>query len=530
MSLTGEKRATSVVSDLSNTSESTNHAADDLYNEKPDLSADAIRQYFTTRILTLFDFPIRKTELSPWQLLNPIPGLKLMNSTNWNFYFLGFFAWTVDSMDFFCVSASASEIAHTLNVDITEITWGVTLVLMLRSVGAFIFGIMSDYFGRKYPYIFICFLFVVLEIGTGFVQTYSQFLAVRALFGIAMGAMYGVASCTALEDQPQKARSILSGLFLPGYNLGYLLAVVFFRAFGSTYKNDQGWRALFWFSAGLPLILIVWRLMFPESETFVKMKQRKQDIAKKDGGNKHWFDRSILTSLKTEWLMFVYLIFLMSGFNFMSHGSQDLYPTLLVKQHGIGQDAKTVIMVVVNLGAICGGLFFGQLTELLGRRFTIIVCCLFSGAFLYPSFFSKNVSGIIGGYFFLNFGVMGAWGVAPLHLMELVNTTHRTFLSGLAYQLGNLASSASSTIEAEIGSRYPVELNGATDAYDYGKVMAIFCGAVFAYMIIFVFLGPERFHKVLTVNDTLERVPSLDSDKSSVRSETKDLKVDKCLV
>ncbi|EDK39342.2 hypothetical protein PGUG_03440 [Meyerozyma guilliermondii ATCC 6260] len=493
---------------------------EDLYNEKPDISKAAVKKYLATRITTLFDIPIRKTESTVWQVLNPIPGLKLMNSSNWNFYLLGFLAWTVDSMDFFCVSASAPEIAHTLQVDITEITWGVTLVLMLRSVGAFIFGIMSDYFGRKYPYIFICGLFVVLEIGTGFVQTYPQFLAVRALFGIAMGAMYGVASCTALEDQPPKARSILSGLFLPGYNLGYLLAVVFFRAFGDTYKGDQGWRALFWFSAGLPLILIVWRLWFPESKTFINMKKEKKVLAAKSGVVDSWFDRSILTTMKTEWLMFVYLVFLMSGFNFMSHGSQDLFITLLVKQHGIGPDAKTVIMVVVNLGAICGGLFFGQLTELLGRRLTIIICCIFSGAFLYPSFFSSNVSGIIGGYFFLNFGVMGAWGVAPVHLLELVNTTHRTFLSGLTYQLGNLASSASSTIEAEIGTRFPVKLGGATDAYDYGKVMAIFCGAVFAYMIVFIFLGPERFHKTLTVHD-IDDDRIQDSDHFSLASDTK---------
>lgn len=485
----------------------------DLYNEKPVITTETIKRYLATRVTTLFDIPIRKTELSAWQILNPIPGLKLMTARDWNFYFLGFLAWTVDSMDFFCVSVSASEIAHTLGVDITQITWGVTLVLMLRFVGAIIFGIMSDYFGRKYSYILICFLFVVLEIGTGFVQTYSQFLAVRALFGIAMGAMYGVASCTALESQPQKARSILSGLFLPGYNLGYLFAVIFFRAFQTSYKGDQGWRSLFWFSAGLPILLIVWRLCFPESEAFINMKKEKKLLAEKTGTTSQWFDKSILTTMKTEWLMFVYLIFLMSGFNFMSHGSQDLYATLLVKQHGVQPDAKTVILVVVNLGAICGGLFFGQLTELLGRRLTIMVCCIFSGAFLYPSFFSSTEKGIIGGYFFLNFGVMGAWGVAPLHLLELVNATHRTLLAGVTYQLGNLASSASSTIEAKIGTRFPIELEGATDAYDYGKVMAIFCGAVFAYMIIMIFLGPERFHKKLSV-DSVDQHP-LNDDFSS---------------
>ena len=272
---------------------------EDLYNEKPDISKAAVKKYLATRITTLFDIPIRKTELTVWQVLNPIPGLKLMNSSNWNFYLLGFLAWTVDSMDFFCVSASAPEIAHTLQVDITEITWGVTLVLMLRSVGAFIFGIMSDYFGRKYPYIFICGLFVVLEIGTGFVQTYPQFLAERAFGGWSSRAVHDATPYIAPIAIPNKARTILSGLFLPGYNLGYLLAVVFFRAFGDTYKGDQGWRALFWFSAGLPLILIVWRLWFPESKTFINMKKEKKVLAAKLGVVDLWFDRSILTTMKT---------------------------------------------------------------------------------------------------------------------------------------------------------------------------------------------------------------------------------------
>ena len=204
---------------------------------KPNLSKESILDYLKTRATTLFDIPMLKDKTPVWEKLNPVPGLSEMTLTNWSFYGLGFFAWTVDSMDFFCVSAAASEMALTLGVSIEDITWGVTLVLMLRSVGAIIFGVVSDHYGRKWPFIACCLLFVILEIGTGFVKTYEQFLGVRALFGIAMGGMYGNAAATALEDQPQKARSILSGLFLPGYNFGYLLAVVFFRAFENTYKR-----------------------------------------------------------------------------------------------------------------------------------------------------------------------------------------------------------------------------------------------------------------------------------------------------
>lgn len=525
----------SINSDSSEKEANLKNVTVNIYNEKPDVSWPSVKKYLATRIPTLLDVPIRHESRRWWEVLNPLPGLKQMNYLDWNFYGLGFFAWTVDALDFFCVGASATGIAKTLGVTTTQITWGITLVLMLRSVGAIIFGLISDYYGRKIPYIVICILFIIVEIGTGFVQTYSQFLGVRAIFGILMGAMYPIASLTALEDQPPGSKSILSGLFLPGYNFGYLLAVVFYRAFENTTfmgRSGEGWRNLFFFSAGLPVLLITWRLFFPESPTFVKLKEAKQiledkrleeqelaGIKPKTGLlSKIKFDHSLLVTFKTEWLMIIYLIMMMSGFNFMSHGSQDLYPTMLVKQFKVTPNERTIILVIVNLGAMLGGVFFGQLTELLGRRLTICICVLWSGAFLYPSFFSKNLSGIIGGYFFLNFGVMGAWGVAPLHLIELVNTTHRSFLSGVVYQLGNLASSGSSTIEAQLGSKYPLPHLGK-DVHDYGLVMAIFCAAVFAFMLLLMLFGPERFHKDLNVHihkEEDEVVDQINSDQNSI--------------
>ncbi|KAG7665741.1 uncharacterized protein J8A68_000761 [[Candida] subhashii] len=469
----------------------------DLFNDKPDFSAASIKGYFGTRLSTLLDLPLYHTEEKWNQVINPIPGLKEMTRSDWNFYFMGFFGWVIDSMDFFCVSVAAPDIAVALGVSVTDITWGVTLVLMLRSVGAVIFGIGADYFGRKWTYIIIASCFIAVEIGTGFVQTYHQFLGVRALFGILMGSMYPVAMVTALEGQPTKARSVLSGLFLPGYNVGYILAMVFYRAFASTYKPGEGWRSLFFFSAGLSVILIVWRMCFPESPDFIKMQEKKkkfnQDI-EKGGGVLKKFDYSVFVTLRTEWLMFLYLVLLYAGWNFTTHGSQDLYVTLLTKQFNVSLNQKTIIIVVSNLGGILGGIIMGSVSELFGRRLTVIICMLWCGAFLYPSFFNADKNWWA--YVFLTGGVMGSWGVGPIHLLELVNSTHRALLSGLAYQLGNLVSSASATIEAKIGERFPIK-GGAPGMYDYGKVMCIFSGAVFAYMIVCIFLGPERFHKEL---------------------------------
>ncbi|CAK7904010.1 carboxylic acid transporter protein homolog [[Candida] anglica] len=506
--------------------------ASNLYNEKPDLSAAAIRHYAATRLSTLFDIPIMSSEKTVWQTINPIPALSEMNARNWNDYFLGFFAWAVDAMDFFCVSASASEIAASLGVNIKDITWGVTLVLMLRPVGAIIFGIATDYYGRKWPFIVNCLLFVVLEIGTGFAQTYAQFLGVRALFGVAMGGMYGNAAVTALENQPKHAKSVLSGFFLPGYNLGYLLSIVFYRGFQFSYKEGEGWRALFWFSAGLPVILIVWRFFIPESEVYLRMKAakkasnaRKRDLESSGEVqvvSKSWKDKidpSIFVTIKTEWLMFIYLVLLMAGLNFISHASQDLYPTYLLKQRQFGVDERTVIMVVVNLGGMCGGIVIGQMSEVLGRRLMMIIGCIAGGCMLYPAYMMSSREAVTGGDFALVFFIMGIYGVIPIHLMELVNATHRTFLSGLVYQLGNLISSPSATIEADLGSNFPLDIPGVEDAYDYGLVMAIFCGAIFAYIIVLVLVGPERFNRDLSVtSDHLSIVESRVSEEEESKS------------
>jgi MFS transporter, SHS family, lactate transporter len=143
---------------------------------------------------------------------NPIKALMLLNRKQWLFFLIGFLGWTWDAFDFFTVSLTVAELAKQFDKKNSDITWGITLVLMLRSVGAITFGIASDRYGRKWPFIVNNVLFIVLELGTGFCNTYHQFLGVRAMFGIAMGGLYGNAAATALEDCPVYARGIISGM------------------------------------------------------------------------------------------------------------------------------------------------------------------------------------------------------------------------------------------------------------------------------------------------------------------------------
>jgi SHS family lactate transporter-like MFS transporter len=208
---------------------------------------------------------------------------------------------------------------------------------MLRSVGAIIFGIASDRYGRKWPFIINNVLFIILELGTGFTQTYKQFLGVRALFGIAMGGIYGNAAATALEDCPREARGIISGLFQQGYAFGYLLATVFARGLVDNTPYG-GWRPLFWFASTLPVLVIIFRLCLPETQAFQERK-RVRDAQPHVG---KVFIAEGRVALKKHWALLTYMVLLMAGFNFMSHGSQDIYPLMLQNQYKFSPNRVTV--------------------------------------------------------------------------------------------------------------------------------------------------------------------------------------------
>ena len=209
---------------------------------------------------------------------------------------------------------------------------------------------------------------------------------------------------------------------------------------------------------------------------------------------------SMKATIAKYWLLFTYLVLLLVGPNYLTHASQDLLPTMLRKQLEFSEDAITVIITVVNLGAICGGMIFGQIMEVTGRRLALLLACVLGGCFTYPAFMLRSKQAVLGAGFMLYFSVFSVWGVLPIHLSELSPPDARALVSGLAYQLGNLASAPSATIETELADKYPLawDANGNPTKNDYAKVMAILTGAVFIFTFVCVFVGHEKFHRDLS--------------------------------
>ncbi|CAF2512903.1 unnamed protein product [Rotaria sp. Silwood2] len=448
-----------------------------------------IGKYLATRFTTLVP-PMVVPE-------NPIKLLSMLNRHQTAFFFVAFLAWTMDALDFFSVTLNIIEIAKTYDRKVSDITWGITVTLMLRSIGAIIFGIAGDRFGRKWPFIVNIILYSTIEIITGFCTTFVQFISIRALFGIAMGGIYGNCAATALEDAPVAARGLLSGLLQQGYAFGYLLAAAL--NLGITKNQPYGWRALFWLAGFLPLLVALWRVFLPETQAFLRVKQEREAARLAHGTDMQVsavqvFIKSIRPTLAHYWATLIYLVLMMAGFNFLAHGSQDLYPTFLTSQVQFSPGYVTATTMISSCGALVGGTLIGYFSSFFGRRLSILAV-LVVGAALIPAYLLPRDRTIMIGAFFEQMCVQGAWGVVPIHLMELTPSQFRSFAVGTSYQLGNLISSASATIEATAGQYFPLpntKTSSDKHQFDYGKVMAIFLAFTYTFLFIIILLGPEK--------------------------------------
>jgi SHS family lactate transporter-like MFS transporter len=361
-----------------------------------------------------------------------------LTSTQRNTFVACFLGWSLDAFDFFILVFCVSAIAAEFNTKVSAIAEAIFLTLAMRPIGAFLFGFLADRFGRRPALMIDIICFSIFELGSAFAPSLRSFLIMRAFFGIAMGGEWGVGAALAFETLPAKGRGFFSGLLQEGYVVGYLLAAV---VYGTLFRF-LGWRGMFVVGA-LPAFLVIYiRTKVDESPAWLQGR-----VARKEGTH---FGKGIRVYLSS----FLFLILLMFAFNSFSHGTQDLYPTFLQKNHGFSPGTVGAIAIIYNIGALLGGITFGSWSERLGRRRAIIIAALLAIPVIPLWAFSNTAPMLALGGFLMQFMVQGAWGVIPAHLNELSPPAVRATFPGLAYQFGNLLASRNSVIQARLTEQH----------------------------------------------------------------------------
>jgi SHS family lactate transporter-like MFS transporter len=390
------------------------------------------------------------------------PAAAITSSEAAHTLFASFLGWALDAFDFFVLVFVLPAVAKDFHRSIADLAFTITATLAMRPIGALIFGWFADRYGRRIPLMVDVIFYSVVEVLSGFAPSYRSFLILRALYGIAMGGEWGVGASLAMEAVAPKWRGFFSGLLQEGYAVGYLLAAAaYFFVF-----PHFGWRAMF-FIGGAPALLTIYiRAKVPESPAW---QRTRPDLT------------AIRRAIRENWRMFLYLCLLMTMMNFVSHGTQDLYPTFLQKQRGFDPRTVAKLALIYNFGAILGGLTFGFFSDRFGRRRTMALAVICAGLivplWIYPSTFGVLALGA----FMMQFMVQGAWGVIPAHLTELSPPEVRGLFSGLAYQMGVLAASNAAFGEALLAERY-----------GYSAALAGVAAIVMVLAAIVIMLGRER--------------------------------------
>ena len=329
-----------------------------------------------------------------------------------------FLGWTLDAFDFFILVFTLSAIAAEFGVTVPDVAYAIFLTLAMRFIGAFIFGRLADKFGRKPLLMLDIVCFSVLGAAAAFAPTLAIFLILRALFGIAMGGEWGLGSSLTMESIPPQSRGMVSGILQCGYPTGFLLASIVFGIFyGETFFGiTLGWRAMFLFSLLPALMVLFIRSHVPESPAFAEAQTKPKP--------------GFIATLSANWRVSLFAIVLMMFFNLFSHGTQDLYPVFLEKQHEFDHHTVSLVLIVANLGAIFGGLFFGYISEKIGRVNAITIASLLALPVIPLWAFSSTAVMLAIGAFVMQFAVQGAWGVIPAHLNEIVPGAVRATLPG----------------------------------------------------------------------------------------------------
>ncbi|KAK3377580.1 major facilitator superfamily domain-containing protein [Podospora didyma] len=420
----------------------------------------------------------------PVPLRNPISLMAQLSAKDWLFFIVGFAAWSADAFDFHALSIQQVKLAAYYGTSKTDISTAITLTLLLRSIGAAAFGLAGDRFGRKWPMVVNMIVLGVLQIATIYSKTFPQFLAVRALFGLFMGGVYGNAIAMALENSPVDARGLMSGILQQGYSFGYVCAACANLGVGG---GDDSWKTVFWIAAGISIAVGLIRCLFPESQLFLEARKEGKKAAHP---SEFWRETKIM--LRQEWKMCVYCIILMTWFNYYSHTSQDSYTTFMLTQKQLDNSGASRASIIMKVGACVGGTILGYISQWFGRRRTIVVASLISACLIPAWILPNGEPSLSASGFFMQFFVQGAWGVIPIHLNELSPPAFRSSFPGITYQLGNMISSPSAQIVNAISESHFVTSITGKRVEAYGPTMGIATAIIATGIAVTTALGPEK--------------------------------------
>jgi SHS family lactate transporter-like MFS transporter len=384
-----------------------------------------------------------------------------------NAFVAAFLGWTMDAFDYFIVVLVYAEIGKEFGVSLTQMAFLTTVTLVMRPVGAFLFGRWADSAGRRMPLIVDVAFYSLVGFACAFAPNYTVLLVLRLLYGIGMGGEWGLGAALAMEKIPTHKRGFFSGVLQQGYAVGYLLAALVFLVVDPIW----GWRGMFAFSLLPALVSLFVRARVKESEAWKRTRERVVQTRTTPG--KVFLDRVVLRR-------FLYLVLLMTAFNWMSHGTQDIYPTFLTDGKGFSSNEAILVAVIYNIGAILGGTLLGGLSERYGRRRTIVTAALI-GLPIVPLFaYSPTLGTLALGAFLMQFVVQGAWGVIPAHLTELSPDEIRGFYPGVTYQLGNLLAAFNLPIQQALAR-----------THGYPFALAVTIGPVLIVVAVLAAVGHE---------------------------------------
>jgi SHS family lactate transporter-like MFS transporter len=376
-----------------------------------------------------------------------------------------FLGWTLDAFDYFLLVMVMPAVAESFKVPVKDVAFALLLTLAFRPLGALIFGQLADRYGRRRVLMIDVALYSVLGLACAFAPSLAVLLVLRSLFGIAMGGEWGTGASLAMESIPARSRGIVSGILQSGYPCGYLLCAI---AYGLLF-NSIGWRGMFALGI-LPALLVLYlRRSVPESPVF---EERQRTGVR----------RGVRDTMRGRWGLFAYLIVTMAVFNAFSHGSQDVYPTFLKLQQHFDTHMISLLTIVLNLGALAGGLAFGQWSEKIGRRRAMAIACVLALPAIPLWSYGGSVLLLAIGAFWVQVAVQGAWGVVPGYLNELSPDDVRGTLPGFAYQLGNLIAS---------GTAYALAWIAASRQGDYAFAQAVWIAVVAVLLALLTWFGPE---------------------------------------